>query len=298
MDIRHLTALSALVLFPALAGAQTHATTFMSGGVELRASLHQTPARPARALAIYLTGNPGRPIDRPSATVEALVTAGLDVFRFNYRGLWGNGGDFTLTNGIADLGAALDYLTDPATARRFGYDPSTIVLVGYSFGTAAGLVGSARDDRVDGIISLAPCDHGYFGGELADPDSEIRDFLDRVTESLFGEGGPIEGGGPVFIGDLVAHRALYGFVPLAEDLLEKKLLFLAGLDDAVCYPEDHFFPLYRRLRALEHPALDARVLGMDHGFSGVGIDALMAIATGWIEVAFPAPAGSGPAEQE
>ncbi len=298
MVIRHLIALSTLVLFPALAVAQTHETAFVSGGIELRASLHQAPYRPTRALAIYLTGNPGRPIDQPSTTVDALVAAGVDVFRFNYRGLWENGGDFTLTNGIGDLNAALDYLTDPEIVERFGYDPSTILLVGYSFGTAAGLVGSAGEDRVNGIISLAPCDHGYFGGELADPDSEIRGFLDSVTESLFGAGGPIEGGGPVFIDDLMVNREPYGFVPLADGLLEKKLLFLAGLDDSVCYAEDHFFPLYRRLRELEHPALEAHMLGMDHGFNGVGIDSLMAIASSWIEVSFPAPAESGQSKHD
>ena len=226
------------------------------------------------------------------------MAAGLDVFRFNYRGLWGNGGDFTLTNAIGDLAAALDYLTAPETVERLGHDPSTILLVGYSFGTATALVGAAGDDRVDGIVSLAPCDHGYFGGEFADPDSEIRAFLDRVTESLFGEGGPIEGGGPVFIEDLVTHADAYRFAPLADDLLGQKLLFLGGLDDAVCYVEDHLVPLYRRLMALEHPALDARVLTMDHGFQGVGIDALMQITTGWVEASFPIPPEQGGAGHE
>ena len=211
------------------------------------------------------------------------------MFRFNYRGLWGNAGDFTLSNALGDLDAALDYLTDPAAAARFGHDPSTVLLIGYSFGTATALVGAAADDRVDGIVSLAACDHGYFGGEFADPDSEIRDFLDQVTEALFGEGGPIEGGGPAFIGDLVDHAEASRFVPLADELLDKKLLLLGGLDDAVCYVEDHLFPLYRRLRALDHPALDAQVLTMDHGFRGVGIDALMQTTADWIEASFPTP---------
>ena len=67
-------------------------------------------------------------------------------------------------------------------------------LFGYSFGTAVALNGGHDDDRVAAIATLVPCDHGYFGAELADPESLLRDFLDAVTEALFGEGGPGPGG--------------------------------------------------------------------------------------------------------
>lgn len=298
MTPRSLVVLFVLVLFPGLMAAQPHDATFVSDGVELRAVLLQTSRPAPRALAIYLTGNPGSPIDQPSTTVDALLAAGVDVFRFNYRGLWGNAGDFSLTNAIGDLGAAIDYLTGPGIVERLGHDPSTILLVGYSFGTAAGLVGGSDDDRVDAIVNLAPCDHGYFGREFADPDSEIRDFLDRVTESLFGEDGPIEGGGPVFINDLVENSKSFDFVHLAAGLHDKKLLFLGGLDDSVCYVEDHLFPLYRRLQALDHPALEAHVLNMDHGFRGVGIDSLMQFTTNWITASFPTPNEPGGAERD
>jgi uncharacterized protein len=289
--------LSALAFVPT-AAAQRYETRFESGGVELDAFLYRNSDTGPHALAVNLSGNPGGPLDRPSATVDALVAAGVDVFRFNYRGLWGNRGDFNLTNAIGDLRAALDYLTDPETVARFGHDPSTIILVGYSFGTAVALVGASSDERVDGIVSLAPCDHGYFGGEFANPRSKIREFLDAVTESLFGAGGPVEGGEEAFVHDLIKSSDAYGFVPQAEGLLDKKLLFLGGLDDTVCYTEDHLFPLYRRLRVLDHPALEARVLGMDHGAQGIGFDSLMQITTGWVEASFPAlPESRRPAHE-
>lgn len=298
MTARHLLLVLALVLLPTRATAQTQQTSFQSQGVELKAYLHTAPERPPRALAVVLTGNPGSAIEASSPVAEALMAAGLDVFRFNYRGLWGNAGDFNLANAMGDLDAALDYLTAPQTIGRFGHDPSQIVLIGNSFGTATALVGARGDGRVDGIVSWVPCDHGYFGRELADPDSEIRAFLDAVTEALFGEGGPIEGGGPVFVNDLVENSESYSFMTDAESLLGKKLLFLAGLDDAVCYAEDHLFPLYRKLTALDHPALDVHVLNMDHGFRGVGFDALMQHTTDWLEAAFPAPAAPGGPERE
>lgn len=287
MTTRYLVVIFTFVLSPTVAAAQINETVFESDGVELRAFLHSSPAGESHAVAIYLHGNPGRVVSETSTVASALTSVGVDVFQFNYRGLWGNGGEFNLTNAIGDLDAALDYLTSPETVERFGLDPSTIVLIGSSFGTATGLVGGSDDNRVDGIVSLVPSDHGYFGKELTNPDSKIRDFLDAASEQLFGKGGPIEGGEAVFVNDLIENSNVFSFVPRAESLVNKKLLFLAGVDDEVAYVEDHFFPLYRRLRVLEHPALEAHVLGMDHGFGGVGLDSLMQITADWILDSFP-----------
>jgi hypothetical protein len=86
----------------------------------------------------------------------------------------------------------------------------------------------------------------------------------------------------VFVDDVTENVDVYSFVPAAEGLLDKDLLFLPGQDDEVCFAEEHFFPLYRSLRALGHPDLDARILGMDQGFSGVGMESLVETAAGWI----------------
>ena len=185
MGARYLIVLATFVLLPTLAAAQTHDTAFESDGVELRAFLHLAPDRGTRAIAVYLHGNPGGPIQESSLVADALTAVGVDVFRFNYRGLWGNGGDFNLTNAIGDLGAGLDYLTAPETVERFGLDPSTIILMGNSFGTAVGLVGGSGDDRVDAIVSLVPSDHGYFGRELTNPEGSIAIVLRKTFRNTF-----------------------------------------------------------------------------------------------------------------
>ena len=278
-----LVILVALAAFGPAASAAVHEVRFESGGVSLRALLHTHDGEKSRALAVYLHGNPGSPLDEESKIADVLTAAGVDVLRFNYRGLWGNGGGFNLTNAIGDLRAALDFLTTPETAGRYGLNTSRIFLVGYSFGTATALVGARGDERVTGIVSFAPCDHGFFAREWMDPDSEIRDFLDSTVEALFGEGGPVKQDASVFIDDLSVNARAFSWPEHAATLLDKKLLFIAGLDDRVCFVEDHFIPLYRELQALDHPALDARVLNMDHGFNGVGIDQMLALTVDWIE---------------
>ncbi len=279
--------LSAMLLGALPAAGRVVETSFTSGDAEIRAYLHHDPERTPRALAIYLHGNPGGPLGETSPFADALTSVGVDVFRFNYRGLWGNAGDFTLTDALGDLRAALDYLTSEPTTAEFGLDPTRIILMGYSFGTATALIGSSRDDRVHGVVSLAPCDHGYFGTEWLDPDSEVRAFLETVTEELFGENGAIDQDASIFVDDLTGHAVDYSFVGKAPSLAGKKLLFLVGSDDVVCFAEDHFFPLYRELRALNHPSLEAHVLAMDHGFGDVGLETLLEMTTDWIRRSFP-----------
>lgn len=281
--------LSILLLAPSAspASGQVVATSFESDGVELPALLHRRSTPEPRALAIYLHGNPGSPLDESSVVADALVHVGVDVLRFNYRGLWGNGGTFTLTNALGDLDAALTYLTAPETVDAFGLRPSRVVVIGNSFGTAVGLLTAARDSRVDGSVNLVPCDHGYFGQEYANPDSELRGFFEMVQEALFGENGAIPQDPALFPDDLVRNAEANRFPPLAGELMDRELLFLVGLDDEICYLEDHFIPLYRELSERDHPALEVRVLPMTHGFEGVGFEALLDRVADWFERTYP-----------
>ena len=262
--------------------AEIHELTFASEGTTLNALLLTPEGGTADTLLVYLHGNPGSPLAPARWLVDPLLDEGVAVFQFNYRGLWGNAGEFNLANAIGDLGNALSFLTAPAALSEYGVVPERIVLFGYSFGTAVALSGAHDDPRVAAIASFGPCDHGYFGAELADPNSPLRDFLDAVTEALFGVNGPIQQEAAVFTDDLVGNSAEYRFPPRALALRDKKLLFLVGLDDEVCFAEDHFFPLYRALESVSHPATDVIVLRMDHGGSPVGRAAIASRVAAWV----------------
>ncbi len=272
--------LSTCVAQVALADVQR--LEFQSDDVSIPAYLHIPNGETAKALVVYLHGNPGSALQPDNKLADVLVTNNIAVFRFNYRGLWGNGGDFNLTNGIEDMQNAIDFLLTENNLKRFGIKSQRLVLLGYSFGTAVALSGAHNDDRVDSIVALAPCDHGYFATEFADPDSEIRDFLNDVTEQLFGENGPIDQNPAVFTDDLLANSERFRFEPIAPALANKKLLFFVGINDSVCYAEDHFFPLYRALRDSSHGAVNVKALSMDHGFNGVGADIVYEMAAHWI----------------
>ncbi len=208
--------LSACLAPVALADVQR--LEFNSDDVTIPAYLHIPDSESAEALVVYLHGNPGTVLQPESKLADVLLANNLAVFRFNYRGLWGNGGDFNLTNSIEDMQNAIDFLLAENNLDKFGIDSRRLVLLGYSFGTAVVLSGAHNDERVDSIVAFAPCDHGYFGAEFVDPDSEIRGFLDDVNEQLFGEDGPIDQNPAVFVDDLVANAQKFRFEPIAPAL--------------------------------------------------------------------------------
>ena len=173
-----------LAICSTVAAAQPTATSFVSGGVDIPAFLQRAGDGEPRAVVINLHGNPGGRIRAESALATNLAKQGVDTFWFNYRGLWGNQGSYSLTNAIGDARAAIDFLKSANAKKKFSLGDAPIILAGYSFGSAAALLGAAADDRVAGVVAFAPCDHGYFGQELAKPQSRIKRFLDDVVEDI------------------------------------------------------------------------------------------------------------------
>ncbi|MEO8133418.1 MAG: alpha/beta fold hydrolase [Betaproteobacteria bacterium] len=292
--IRSMFAVILVVCSPGTS-AQPIATSFVSDGVDIPAFLQRTGDGEPRAVVINLHGNPGARIRAESALATHLSTQGVDTFWFNYRGIWGNPGSYSLTNGIGDLRAAIDFLKGADARKRFGLGNAPIILTGYSFGSAVALLGAAADDRVAGVVAYAPCDLGYFGQELANPQSRIKKFIDEGIEGIFGPKGPVPGGGPAFTGDLITNLQSNAFPRIAPALQKKALLFLAGRDDVVCPVEDHFFPLYRALRSAQHPQLDAHILNTGHAFDRATATTLNQMTAAWILQSFPSHPTKGAA---
>ena len=268
-------------------GAQPVTTSFRSSGVDLPAFLQQHSEGELRAVVINLHGNPGGRI-RPESPLAALLAKhGVASFWFNYSGIWGNAGTYTFSNSIADLRAAVDYLKSPEAKSRFGLGEAPIVLFGYSMGSAVALVGAGGDDRVAGVVALAPCDHGYFGREITNPQTHLKPFFAAAADSIFGPKGPVPGGWPVFSADLVANQARVGFPQNARALQNKALLIFGGLDDETCPLEDHFFPLYRTLQGAKHSRLQAQVLTTGHGLDGQSALSMRQVTAEWIVRSFP-----------
>lgn len=87
-----------------------------------------------------------------SAAVEAASQEGLSTLRFNFRGAGESEGSFA--DGIGeqeDVRAAIDYF-----CSRLNDKNPKLLLVGYSFGAWVGLPVAVEDDRIQGMVAIAP----------------------------------------------------------------------------------------------------------------------------------------------
>jgi alpha/beta superfamily hydrolase len=84
--------------------------------------------------------------------VEAASQAGLATLRFNFRGVGESGGSYDDGKGEQkDVEAAVEYFS---SVLKNGH-PS-LILLGYSFGAWASLPVAVHDERIDGMVAIAP----------------------------------------------------------------------------------------------------------------------------------------------
>lgn len=127
-----------------------------SGSVQLEGLLSIQEALSAEAGAILCHPHPqygGEMYNNViSAAVQTASQAGLSTLRFNFRGVGASGGSYG--DGIGerkDVKAAIEYLNSRLE------DPGTpLILLGYSFGAWVGLPVAIQDDRVKGMVAIAP----------------------------------------------------------------------------------------------------------------------------------------------
>lgn len=105
-----------------------------------------------RTLAIIghgVTGNKDRPF--VVALAEALARAGIPAVRFSFSGNGSSGGKFsesTISKEVEDLGAVIDAAHD-----------REVIYIGHSMGGAVGVLRTATDRRIKGLVSLAGMVH-------------------------------------------------------------------------------------------------------------------------------------------
>ena len=84
--------------------------------------------------------------------VEAASQEGLATLRFNFRGVGESGGSYEDGKGERkDVEAAVEYFSSILKG-----DHSSLILLGYSFGAWASLPVAIRDERIDGMVAIAP----------------------------------------------------------------------------------------------------------------------------------------------
>ncbi len=96
--------------------------------------------------------------------VDAASQEGFSTLRFNFRGVGRSGGAYSEGVGEReDVKAAIDYLFS-----ALGHSDPSLILLGYSFGAWAALPVGVKDNRIKGMVAIAPplglYDFGFLEG--------------------------------------------------------------------------------------------------------------------------------------
>jgi alpha/beta superfamily hydrolase len=268
--------------------SQIKKVAIRSDGIELNAYMYQAVGDELKPTIIWCHGNPGGKEEGKSEFAKRLNKHGINVLRFNYRGLWGTPGIFTPGNSQKDLKNILNFILQDDISLKYRIDTTRIVVAGYSHGSNVTIVSALHDDRINEIICLGLADYSLLNREFFNPDNiEMKKFNQEALEAIWG--GEIYGQGKYasdfdkFVMDMLFNNYKYDFVAQADKLMGKRIYIIVGMNDVTGPIEKHFFPLYRELKKIGHENFDYEITESDHGFQELFDGTLSNMIAEWIQ---------------
>ena len=235
-------------------GASIHAIFYQASGVEPLPTVILCHGFPGNAGDVFGLG-------------DRLTKEGFNALAFNYRGSWGSGGQFTNSNCLEDVVSAIRYVKSDFATEEFNVDPSSIALVGYSFGGGMALLGSLSDVSVRRVVDIAGGNLGEAGRMMKQSD-EFRRAIEKSIED--GASNPGFRANPKeIITELLANIDKYDLVKHAGGLSGKDILIIGGWRDQEADIEHHLLPLFRALWRHGAKHVQIETFDSDHSFTNV-----------------------------
>ncbi len=263
-----------LCLFTIYCFSQVQKVPIVSEGVGLNAYLYQADGSGLKPTIIWCHGNPGSEVKGESEFGKEMAKRGFNFFRFNYRGLWGTDGEYTPGTCQKDLKNILDFFYNEKNSSIYNVDTTRIIVAGYSHGSNVTIVSAMYDERIKAFICLGLADFSYLSRESFNPDNAgMRKFNHEVKDGIWGDAnwgqGKYARDYDKYIFDIMFNNYKYDFVAQAERLKDKRMFFVIGMNDVVVPIENHFFPLYRRLKEMKHENFKFEITDSNHSFKNL-----------------------------
>jgi dienelactone hydrolase len=236
-------------------GANIHGLFYKASGVE------QLPT------AILCHGFPGNDTD-VLGLGERLMKEGFSALAFNYRGTWGSEGLLTISNALEDVISAIRYVKSSSTVQEFDVDPSSITIIGYSFGGGMALLGSLDDPAVRRVVYIAGGNLSEVGRMMQQSDDFKRAILKMIDQGISDSGFRSLPAEELFA-EVFADMDKYDLVKHAEALFNKDILIIGGWHDEENTIEHHTLPLYRALQRHGAKQVQIEILDADHSFTDI-----------------------------
>ena len=207
--------------------------------------------------AILFHGFPG--FEQNLDLAQALRRAGWNVLALHYRGSWGVRGEFSFVHAVEDADAQVEFVLDPANARKYRIDTNEIIVIGHSMGGFMAAAAAAHHPRVKAAILISAWN---IGAQRPGPWNEGDE-----AKALAGEDNlaPLTGtSGEALAHEEFTHRAELDMVRLAPAIAPRPVLIVTAEDHS-----DQFGnPFAAALKAAGDKRVAMRHFAGDHPYSG------------------------------
>jgi uncharacterized protein len=250
-----------------LSQVQPVKVNLISNGYKLNAKIYHPTAEKPIPTFILMHGYPGGEGD-PLGLGKKLSALGINVFIFNCRGMWSSEGEFSFENSMEDIGSAIDFLKMSENINKYNIDTTNIVVGGWSFGGAMALTAAIYNPEIRRIVSIAGADESVFGRKML-TDQNFREMFEKMLKETEYPNGPIKVNIDSNSKSWLPNLDKYDQVKHAEELKNRDIFLISGLNDINVLLEEHILPLYRKLRELDSENIEMVVLNTDHSFKKV-----------------------------
>jgi dienelactone hydrolase len=175
-------------------------------------------------------------------------------------------GLFTLSTSVEDVLSAMFYVKSSFAIREFNIDPSSISVIGWSYGGGMALLGSLSDASVRRVVYIAGGNLSEVGRMMQQSDEFRRAILKMVDQGI-SESGFSSLPAEELFAEVFADMGKYDLVKHAEALCKKDILIIGGWRDQENTVERHILPLYRALQKHGAKQVQIEVFDTDHAFT-------------------------------
>jgi dienelactone hydrolase len=236
-------------------GANIHAIFYQASGVQ---------PLPTVVLCQGFTGNDTDVV----GLGDTLMKEGFNALAFNYRGTWGSEGLFTIANSLEDVISAIRYVKSSSSVREFNVDPSTITVIGWSYGGGMALLGSLDDPTLRRVVYIAGGNLSEVGRMMQESDEFKQAILKMMDQGISDSGFNSQPAEELF-SEVFADMDKYDLIKHAKALSDKDILIIGGWRDQENTIEHHILPLYRALQGHGAKQMQIEIFDTDHLFTNV-----------------------------
>ncbi len=238
---------------------------FNSNGIKLLGTFFMASGKEKKPTVILLHGFPGN--ENNFDIAHAIKRFGFNVVVFHYRGSWGSGGNFSISNSLEDVYSMIEYIHKDDVSERLNIDAKNIILIGHSMGGFLSFLTSIKYPQIKNIASIAGFNFGFFSEYLL----QNPQFIDATMDGL-AQGSMLLAGSSAkkVYDEMLTNKDDWNLLKLLPELRGKNILLVGAEFDYVAPLELHHHPMVKGLKNVG-ANFKSEVYKTGHSFSSARI---------------------------